>query len=49
MTPEKLMLVKITDKAAQEFSTRTTKHLSAKAELQRLASIEADQMCYQDR
>ncbi len=42
-------MVKITDKAAQELSTFTSKHLSAEAELQRLASIEADQMWHQDR
>ncbi len=49
LTPEKFMVVKITDKAAQELSTRTSNHLSAEAELQRLDSIEANQMWHQDR
>jgi len=44
LAPEKFMVVKITDKEAQELSTRTSKHLSAEAEQQRLDSFEADQM-----
>ena len=42
------MVVMFTDKAAQELTTHTSKHLSAGAELQHLGYIEAYQLWHQD-
>jgi superfamily I DNA/RNA helicase len=49
LTFEQIMVVTFTDKAAQELTTRTSKHMSAGTELQRLGCIEAYQMWHQDR
>lgn len=49
LTPEKNMVVTITDKAAQELSTRASKYLSVGEELQHLGYFETHQMWHQDR
>jgi hypothetical protein len=43
------MVVTITYKAAQELSTRTSKHMSRQAELEHLGYIEVLHMWHQDR
>ena len=49
VTPEQIMVVTFSDKAAQELTTRISKHLSVGAELQRLGCIEAHQMWHQNQ
>jgi superfamily I DNA/RNA helicase len=49
LTPEQIMVVKFTDKAAQELTTRSSKHMSEGSELQRLCCIEAHQMWHQNQ
>lgn len=49
LTPEPIMVVTFTDKAAQKLTTRTSKQMSAGAELQHLGCIEAYQMWHQNR